>query len=75
MSNVGVKMVKVGDILNDADLERAAEMHPDVKRIAKELIEPNLVEINRRLGQENDAMYLAYAISYALDAHARSSQS
>jgi len=30
------------------------------------LIEPHMDEINKRLGQENDVSYLAYAVEYAL---------
>lgn len=35
--------------------------HSDVQR---EIIEPNLAEINRKLGQENDPSFLAYAIEF-----------
>lgn len=34
--------------------------------VLAEVIEPNMAEINRKLGQENDAGYLAYAVEYVL---------
>lgn len=36
------------------------------KLICKEVIEPNIEEINKKLGQENDPMYLAYACEYVI---------
>lgn len=37
-----------------------------VKRIKNEVILPNLETINKKIGQENDATYLAYAVYYVL---------
>jgi len=34
--------------------------------IAERIIAPNLERIDRSTGQDNDAMYLAYAVEYAL---------
>lgn len=36
------------------------------KEIAERVIKPNLEAINAKLGQENDPMYLAYAVEYVL---------
>lgn len=36
------------------------------KQIHDEVIKPNISTINKLLGQENDPMYLAYAVEYAL---------
>lgn len=36
------------------------------KRVLAEIVEPNMAEINRKLGQENDAGYLAYAVEYIM---------
>lgn len=60
-----MKMVKIGDILTD-DQIKVARTLKGAKEICKQLIEPNIVAINARLGQENSPMYLAYAIEYAL---------
>jgi hypothetical protein len=63
----GVKMVKLGDFLSQADINKAQKLYPDVKAICADVIKPQLEEINRKLGQENDPMYLAYAIIYAFE--------
>lgn len=34
--------------------------------ICEEVIKPSIARINRTLGQENDPMYLAYAVEYAI---------
>ena len=35
-------------------------------KVAEQIIKPNILRINQLLGQENDPMYLAYAIEYAM---------
>lgn len=35
-------------------------------KIRAQVIEPNMATINAKLGQENDASYLAYAVVYVL---------
>lgn len=35
------------------------------KRVIAEVLEPNMAEINRKLGQENSIAFLAYALEYA----------
>ena len=37
-----------------------------VDQIQAHVIEPNMAAINAKLGQENDARYLAYAVVYVL---------
>jgi hypothetical protein len=37
------------------------------KEICETVIKPNMARINTKLGQENDAMYLAYAVEYVLN--------
>jgi hypothetical protein len=68
-----MKHCTVGDILTDAEIERAKELYRQYKntgqfasKVCVELIEPNMARINKQLGQENDAKYLAYAVEYAL---------
>lgn len=68
----GVKRVTLGQFLSQANINRAQKLYPDVKAIAREIIEPQIAEINRKLGQENDPMYLAYAIVYVFEQMARS---
>lgn len=36
-----------------------------VAKIQAQVIEPNMAAINAKLGQENDARYLAYAVVHA----------
>jgi hypothetical protein len=56
--------------LTEAQIERCVAIIQNTerpaRRICDEVIAPNLAEINRKLGQENNAMYLAYAVEYVL---------
>ena len=61
-----MKYVKLGDMLTDAQIQRCCELYPDNERIRDEVIKPNLAAINARVGQENDASYIAYAVLYAI---------
>lgn len=56
---------QIEEALSVARAAKARGQTP-VGAICKRVIEPNMVEINRRLGQENDPMYLAYAVEYVL---------
>lgn len=78
-----VRTFSLGDLLTNAQVfavidiieEEPAEQFDfgrAVKRVEREIIEPALPEINRRLGQENDARYLAYAVVYAIQSKLRS---
>lgn len=60
-----MKTIKLGDFLSDTDIARAATLR-DARRICELIIQPRLKEIEAKLGQECDAMYLAYAVEYAL---------
>ena len=66
MSN-SARTVLIGDFLSTRDVDRALRMGGDVRRICEEIIKPQMSEIDRKLGQTNDPMYLAYAVVYALD--------
>ena len=59
--------IKLGDMLTTEQLERCRALYPDRARIRDEVIKPNLEAINRKLGQENDADCLSYAIVYAIE--------
>ena len=83
------KTVAVTDFLTERQIGQALDIYekaPDQgaakREIQEKIIEPNLAAINRCLGQENDAAYLAYAVVYVCqqamkqaDAQAREQQS
>jgi hypothetical protein len=65
------RLVVLKDFLTDSEILeciRLREQHgSDATRlIAERIIAPNLERIDRSTGQDNDAMYLAYAVEYAL---------
>jgi hypothetical protein len=67
-----LKQISLGEMLTPEQLEAALTLWNELKgtgRFAAEaariIIEPNLPAINQKLGQENDARYLAYALEYA----------
>ena len=59
------KQVTIQDFLTDREIRRALELR-DARRICEEIIKPSIARINRALGQENDPMYLAYVVEYAI---------
>jgi hypothetical protein len=66
------KTVTLPQFLTDDQIRRAATLYDAhggqdaVAQIQSHVIEPNLAAINARLGQENDARYLAHAVAYVL---------
>ena len=54
---VGGAPVRRGKALEDKALTKAIE---------EQVIKTDMAEINRKLGQENDATYLAYAVTYVV---------
>lgn len=68
------RMISVGDFLTQEQAKRAIQIwakHPSggkpfIDEIVATIIEPNMTEINRKLGQENNARFLAYAVEYAM---------
>jgi hypothetical protein len=62
------KSVKLTDFLTAAQIKAAEKLWKDPyafhKNVVEQILVPNMAEINRKLGQENDAGYLAYAIEY-----------
>lgn len=67
------KTVSVGDFLTEDQAKRAVvlwALHGSgkafVDAMVGEIIEPNLAEINKKLGQENNARFLAYAVEHVL---------
>jgi hypothetical protein len=66
------KMVAVTDFLTRAQIAKArkiiAHNNPPHAELLKQIVLPNMAQIDRKLGQENDPDYIAYAIEYAVSA-------
>lgn len=66
-----MKQTTIQDFLTDEQIKQAISLYKTAPegsfatRCAEEIIAPNLAEINAKLGQENDAKFLAYAVEYA----------
>lgn len=62
-----MKSVTLPDFLTDAQIKEVVRIYREGGRaaaICDQVIRPNMAEINRKLGQDNDAMFLAYACEY-----------
>ena len=62
----------IGDILTPAEIKKVRALY-DKKGIAgfaneccDKIIKPNIERINKKIGQECDPKFLAYAVEYAL---------
>lgn len=73
MEESPMKNVTLADFLTDEQIQLAIRIGPDHARLLAEVVQPNMEQINRRLGQENDPSYMAYAIEYVLRQAGRSS--
>jgi hypothetical protein len=65
------KTVTLPQFLTDGQIAEAAALCAThgmdaAAKIQTQVIEPNMAAINEKLGQENDARYLAYAVTYLL---------
>lgn len=67
------KPVTLATFLTDVQIAEATRLYEAkaegidaTEEILTCVIEPNMAAINAKLGQENDARYLAYAVVYAL---------
>lgn len=65
------KVFTIADFLTDAQIKRCTALWKKDrdnfhKNVLAEIIEPNMEEINRKLGQDNVAGYLAYAVEYVM---------
>lgn len=65
------KRITLADFLTDEEIHRAQELYTKDRanfhdKVLKEIIEPNMGRINKALGQENSADYLAYAVEFVL---------
>lgn len=67
-----MKKMTLPQFLTPAQIALAAALyreHGDLDAVAAiqaQVIEPNMAVIDAKLGQENDARYLAYAVVFAL---------
>lgn len=59
-----MKSIFLSQILTDEEIKKCLSL-TSVQEIAREVIIPNLERINAVTGQENDPMYIAYAVDYA----------
>jgi hypothetical protein len=58
-----MRKITIEQFLTKEQIQKAIDLKK-AKDICREIIEPNLSEINRKIGQENDAMYLSYMVEY-----------
>ena len=66
-----VKAVTLPEFLTEGQIRKASQLYAALGMdatdlIEEQVIEPNLATINKKLGQENDPRYLAYAVVYVL---------
>lgn len=60
-----MKTIKLTDFLTNEQIELMCTLKTATK-ITKEIIEPNIRKINKKLGQENDPEFLGYMCEYAI---------
>lgn len=65
------KKITIQDFLTDDQIEAALTIWQNntipAKEIAEKVIRPAIAEINKKLGQENDPLYLAYCCEYVFN--------
>ena len=64
-----MKTMTLPQFLTDGQIAKASKLYKAhgmdaVAKIQAQVIEPSMAAINEKLGQENDARYLAYAVVY-----------
>jgi hypothetical protein len=69
-----MKKITITEFLTQEEIEACwllyrtrSNSHGFARRVHDTIILPNMERINKALGQENDAMYLAYAVEYVMD--------
>jgi hypothetical protein len=60
------RTVTIGEFLTEAQIEKCIELQK-APAICEQVIKPNLEEIDRKLGQKNDPMYLAFSVEYLIN--------
>lgn len=61
-----MKTIRITDMLTEEQMRQCVALYPSRERIRDEVVKPNMAEIDRKLGQENDPDYLSYAIVYVI---------
>jgi len=67
------RSITLADFLTEEELDRAAKLYEHreatgyAKAVCEQIIRPNIERINKALNQENDPMYLAYAVEYVMN--------
>jgi hypothetical protein len=70
---MSVPTVLITDFLTKDEIDRAIRLYNEAapgtfaRRCDEEIIAPVIDRINRKLGQENDSRYLAYAVEYVFN--------
>lgn len=70
-----MKQVTLPDFLTEAQIAQLVALYESggrAREICEQIIAPSMAEINRKLGQENDPMYLAYACEFVMSNARRS---
>lgn len=67
-----MKTATIADFLTHEEIKKATKLYQEVggtptfaKTCRDEIILPVITRINKQLGQENDPLYLAYAVEYS----------
>ena len=72
MANSKPATITIGDFLTDAEIKKVQKMyrtlpsHEFTHAVCEQVIKPQMARINKALGQENDALYLSYAVQYVM---------
>jgi hypothetical protein len=67
-----MKTITIGEFLTDQEIEQVSRLYRTAqpgtfnRLLTEQIIQPNIERINKALGQENDARYLAYVVEFAL---------
>lgn len=65
--------ISLGDFLTEEEIERALKLYRQsshynfAKLCDEQIVTPNIERINKKLKQQNDPRYLAYAIQYCIE--------
>jgi hypothetical protein len=60
-----MKTITIDQFLTESELRLAVRLKDRIK-VRDQILIPNMARINRVLGQENDADYLAFCVAYVM---------
>ncbi len=63
-----MKTVAIGEFLSSAQIKKCIKLKK-AKDICEQVIKPDIEQINKKLGQENEPMYLAFLIEHVLSVY------